>query len=349
MTKTVSGNFFEDFSVGQTLRHATPRTITAGDVALYNGLYGSRFALQSSDEFARSLGLPSAPVDDWLVFHMVFGKSVPDISLNAVANLGYANGIFHQPVFPGDTLSATSSVTGVKLNSNGKTGVVYVDTVGQNQRQEPVLTYSRWVMVHCRDTVTQSIDAIVPNLAASVSCDALIVPRDMHFQRYDHAAAGSSWRWDDYDVGEKIDHRAGVTIEEAEHQLATRLYQNTAKVHFDQHAANDTRFGRRLVYGGHIISMARALSFNGLENAQRILAINGGTHANPSFAGDTIYAYSEILEKAALPNRSDIGALRVRLVAVKNAAADSFPLRDEDGRYAPEVVLDLDVTVAVPR
>src|ERR671923_714341 len=90
MSKTGAGNFFEDFRVGQLIRHATPRTITVGDVALYNGLFGPRFAVQSSDAFARTIGYRRSPVDDLLVFHVVFGKTVPDISLNAVANLGYA-------------------------------------------------------------------------------------------------------------------------------------------------------------------------------------------------------------------------------------------------------------------
>jgi 2-methylfumaryl-CoA hydratase len=93
MTKTNPGNYFEDFRLGQVLRHATPRTITAGDVALYVAFTGSRFSITSSDEVARSSGLPRSQVDPLLVFHMVFGKSVPDISLNAVANLGYADGI----------------------------------------------------------------------------------------------------------------------------------------------------------------------------------------------------------------------------------------------------------------
>src|SRR5205085_9478004 len=101
MVKTGTGNFFEDFRIGQTIRHATPRTLSAGDVALYIALYGARFAVQSSDAFARALGYRSAPVDDLLVFHIVFGKTVPDISLNAVANLGYADCRFLQPVYPG--------------------------------------------------------------------------------------------------------------------------------------------------------------------------------------------------------------------------------------------------------
>src|ERR1700720_1233262 len=126
MAKTSPGNCFEDFRIGQVIRPATPRTVTVGDVALYTGLFGARFAVQSSGAFAAAIGYPRAPIDDLLVFHIVFGKTVPDISLNAVANLGYANCRFLAPVFPGDTLSATSEVIGLKENSSRQSGVVYV-------------------------------------------------------------------------------------------------------------------------------------------------------------------------------------------------------------------------------
>ena len=112
--KTNAGNFFEDFRLGQVIRHATPRTLTAADAALYTALYGSRFAVQSSDAFARAIGYPESPLDDLLVFHVVFGKTVPDVSLNAVANLGYAGMQFLAPVHAGDTLSATSPTVMVR-------------------------------------------------------------------------------------------------------------------------------------------------------------------------------------------------------------------------------------------
>jgi 2-methylfumaryl-CoA hydratase len=147
VSKTNAGNFFEDFQIGQVIKHATPRTITSGDQALYTALYGSRFAVQSSDAFARALGYAHAPVDDLLTFHVVFGKTVPDISLNAVANLGYAGGRFLAPVYPGDTLSTVSEVIGKKENSNGKTGVVYVRSTGYSDDGTEVLDYVRWVMV----------------------------------------------------------------------------------------------------------------------------------------------------------------------------------------------------------
>jgi 2-methylfumaryl-CoA hydratase len=344
--KTFEGNYFEDFSVGQVLTHATPRTVTLGDVALYTALYGPRFAINSSDEFARALGLPQAPVDDFLAFHLVFGKTVADISLNAVANLGYANGIFGVPVYPGDTLRSTSTVTGLKQNSNGRTGVVYVNSVGTNQHGQVVLDYTRWVMVNKRDEASPAPETVLPTLPSAVPLEALQVP-ELIMAGYDTTLAGAAFRWGDYAVGEKIDHVDGMTIEEAEHQLATRLYQNTAKVHFDQYAADRGRTKRRLIYGGHIISLARALSFNGLANAFTVLAVNGGTHSNPTFAGDTIYAWSEVLDKLELATPG-LGALRLRLVATKNRPAAEFPYR-VDGKYDDAVVLDLDYTVAVPR
>jgi len=343
-TKTNPGNYFEDFVVGQVFEHATPRTITSGDIALYMGLYGPRFAVQSSDEFARGAGYPCSPVDDLLVFHTVFGKTVPDISLNAIANLGYAECRFRAPVYPSDTLTSASEVIGVRENSNRASGVVYVRTRGRNQHGETVLEYVRWVMVRKRDNTAPPPAPVVPKLAERVDPATLgeALPK-VGMRGYDLKLAGSPHRWGDYAVGEKIDHADGVTLEEAEHQIATRLYQNTAKVHFNQHEQVQGQFKRRLVYGGVVISLARALSFNGLANAFHIAAINGGRHVAPCFAGDTIYAWSEILETAEIPARSDIGALRTRLVAVKNRACSDFPLRTAKGEYDDGVLLDLDL------
>jgi 2-methylfumaryl-CoA hydratase len=346
--KTNPGNFFEDFRLGQRLRHATLRTVTEGDVALYTALYGSRFAVHSSAAFAASLGFPRAPVDDLLVFNLVFGKTVPDISLNAIANLGYAAGRFGAPVYCGDTVSTTSTVIGLKQNKDGQTGVVYVRSVGVNQRDEMVLDYCRWAMVRKRDLSAPAPAPVVPDLPEAVEPTRLTVPACLQTGGYDPELAGSPHLWDDYEVGEKMDHQDGMTVEEAEHMMATRLYQNTARVHFNQHAEKGGRFGRRVVYGGHIISLARSLSFNGLANAIRVAAINGGRHVAPTFAGDTIYAWSEVLDKVPLPGRSDLGALRLRTVATKDRACAGFPYKGADGKYDPAVVLDLDYAVLMP-
>ena len=346
MMRSFTGNFFEDFKVGQQIVHATPRTLTDGDVALYTSLYGSRFAVQSADAFAETVGYAMAPIDDMLVFHIVFGKTVADISLNAVANLGYAECNFLRPVYPGDTLSARTEVIGLKENSNGKTGVVYVRSRGLNQRGEEVLAFVRWVMVRKRDEATPPPEASVPALQsiATVVASCPAIKQD----KWNKALSGSPYMFDDYQPGEKIDHVDGMTVEEAEHQMATRLYQNTAKVHFNQFEESKGRFGRRLIYGGHVISLARALSFNGLANAFAIAGINGGRHVAPLFAGGTVHAWSEIVDKSDLPGRSDVGALRIVTRATKDLPCKDHPVAEATAD-APGVILELDYWALMPR
>ncbi len=340
--KTNLGKFFEDYTVGETLHHGVPRTLRGGEKALYHALYPARHAIYSSEEFARSCGLAD-PFDDMITFHTVFGKTVPDVSLNAVANLGYAEGRWLKPVYPGDTITASSEVIGVKQNSNGKTGVVWVRTTGQNGKGDAVLEYVRWVMVRKRDADAPVPETVIPDLAPALTPDQLVIPKGLSFADYDFALAGEPHRLGDYTIGETIDHVDRVTVEEAEHMMATRLWQNTAKVHFDATNRDD---GKRLIYGGHVISMARALSFNGLANAQMIVGLNGGSHTSPLFAGDTICGWSEVLDKAET-TAPGVGAIRLRLVAHKPEAAP-FTLKTDNGKYAPGVLLDLDYWALMP-
>src|SRR5690242_20025880 len=219
MSKTDPGRCFEDFRVGETLAHATPRTVNEADAALYLALTGTRFAVNSADTFAQRIGYPRAPLDDFLAFHIVFGKTVPDVSINAVANLGYAAGIFGAPLYPGDTVTARSEVLGLRENSNRQTGTVYVRTSGVNQRGQSIVDYVRWVMVRKRDQASPAPEPSVPSLPEAVTSDALVVLESLDFGNYDRARAGAHHGWDDYAVGERIDHVDGTSIEEAEHAM----------------------------------------------------------------------------------------------------------------------------------
>lgn len=347
------GRYFEDFRLGETIVHASPRTVTEGDAALYIALTGSRHIVHCARPVAHSLGLEDKTIDDLLAFHIAFGKSVPDISVNAVANLGYAEIKFRQPVYAGDTLSTETEVIGLKQNSSGKNGIVYVRSTSFNQNRKPVLSWVRWVMVHKRELSAPAPETVIPELDKAVAVDDLIISEQLDARDFDTAVTGSGRLWEDFDVGERLNHPAGMTVDDSDHTLATKLYQNNAKLHFDDLAMQDTAFGRRLMYGGHVISICRALSYDGLENALFIAAINAGTHANPSFGGDTFYSWSEVLEKWPLPGRQDLGALRLRMVGLKNQSADSLASThvDIDGKrqYHPNVVLDLDYTVLMPR
>jgi 2-methylfumaryl-CoA hydratase len=292
MRKVSTGRHFEDFGIGQHIVHALPRTLHGGDISMYMALTGEKPPLASSTELARSLGFTRELVPDMLVFHVVFGKSVPDISHNATANMGYADVRFLRPVYPGDTLIAESEVIGLREVSSGEAGIVYVRTRGTNQKGQEVLSFVRWVMVPKRDREQAKGVNDVPQLPAVVAPDRLPVPDTLNLQRFPDLAwaFGSAARWDDYEPGERLDHPDAMTIEEADHVGATRLYHNTAQVHFDAYGAKTSKFGRRIVYGGHVISVAMGLAQNGLNTALRIAAWNGAVGCSPRKCASLITA-----------------------------------------------------------
>ena len=128
---------------------------------------------------------------------------------------------------------------GLKENSSRKTGVVYVRSTGFKQDGTKVLDYVRWVMVRKRDEAAAAPGDLVPELPKAVDPATLggACPQ-IALRAYDFALAGSAASL------RRLCRSArrstivdGMTVEEAEHQMATRLYQNTARVHFNQFAA----------------------------------------------------------------------------------------------------------------
>jgi 2-methylfumaryl-CoA hydratase len=347
--ETPKGNYYEDFFLGQVFIHGVPRTISESDASLYLGLTGSRFALHCANPIAKSCGFDKSPIDNLLVFHIAFGKTVNDISLNAVANLGYAEVEFTRSCYAGDTLFVSSEVIGLKENSNGKNGVVYVRSKAFDQNQQLVVSWIRWVMINKRTASAPSTSPIIPEFKSQLSPAQLSLPTNASFSTWEDNWSDNQAKFNDIEVGNSIFHRDGITINDSDHSLATRMYQNNARVHFDQHLMNSSHHGKRLVYGGHIISLCRALSYNGLSNALWVSAINAGTHANPCFAGDTIYCQSEILDKQPIPNRQDVGLVRVRMLGIKNNTPENmdvlYQVENQRVSYHQDLVLDIDFWV----
>jgi len=349
--KNNQGHFFEDFEVGQTLVHGVPRTITESDATLYLALTGSRFALHCAKTVANNVGFNSTPIDNFLVFHIAFGKTVNDISLNAVANLGYAEVIFHHPSYVGDTISVFSRIIGLKENSSGKTGIVYVHSTATNQQNKTVLDWKRWVMVKKNNLNAPAAEQSVPKLMTRADKQKQKLPNKIDFSKWQDSDSDFQVRFDDLNIGDTFSHGGGMTINDSDHSLATRLYQNNARVHFDQTMMDNTPNGKRLVYGGHIISLCRALSYSGLGNAVWLSSINAGTHCNPSFAGDTIYCQSKILDKSNIEGRKDVGLIRVQMIGTKNNSAieinSILEHKNKQKKYPDDTVLDLDYSVLV--
>ncbi|MDM0015342.1 MaoC family dehydratase [Variovorax sp. J22P168] len=349
MSKQRSGNFFEDFHLGQRFAHATPRTLGLADQSLYIALTGSRACLHSADTTAQALGFARRPIEDLLVFNTAFGKTVPDISLNAVANLGYAELRFLEPVFDGDTLGVESEVIGLKENANRRSGVVYVRSSARNQHGREVLGWVRWVMVHKRDAAAACGEPVLPSLAAHVAPDALALQVFGEQVASAPRVTGCSDQYEDYAVGERIDHPAAMTLNDSDHSLATRLYQNTAKAHFDAATMARSPMQRRLVYGGHVMSICKALAYDGFENLLSILAIHGGRHVAPTFAGDTLRCATQVVECLDFEG-APVGALRLRMVGAKNVeATEQIRFTAPSEPPDPHTVLDLDLTVALPK
>lgn len=338
------GNFFEDFELGQELACPTPRTVTSGDISAYIALTGDRTPVYCG---------PSGHVHPLVVFHTVFGQTVRYISLNARANLGYAAIRWRAPVQIGDTLKMDIKIVGLRENSNGQTGIVYVENTATNQRGEVVMTFWRWVMIKKRDvtTPTQWMDApVTPELPSQVQASELFAN---HAVIPSHRETVSDLRFNDYKVGERVLHYDGQTLNHSDHMSFTRLFQNSAKVHFDAQLTG----GKPLIYGGVPISIGYAMALNGFDNRLGIAAINSGAHTGPVHSGDTLYAFTDVRETVAIDEK--VGALRLRMVVLKNLDPASFENPEAFQIEAPDakgrmrhheaVILDLDYWELVAR
>lgn len=333
------GNFFEDFALEQELDCPVPRTVTSGDISTYIALTGDRTPVYCG---------PSGYVHPLVTFHVVFGQTVRQISLNARANLGYAGIRWHDPVKLGDTLKMHLKIVGLKENSSGKTGIVWVENTATNQDGDIVLTFFRWVMIKKKsaEPTEWAEREVIPEMPSQVSPEQLVVSEGAIPTVRE---TGGCWGFEDYTVGERILHYDGMAVNHSDHMSFTRLFQNSSKVHFDAKMMD----GKPLIYGGVPISLGYAMSFNGLENRVGICGINAGSHTAPLFSGDTVYAFTDVLETVDI-GHAKVGAVRLRLVCLKNmdpAKLDdpsAFELKvdhpKKPGRktYNDGVILDLD-------
>lgn len=145
------GRYLEDFEVGATYRHHWGRTISEGEALLFTTWTQNANPLYFNKVYARAHGHPTTPVNPLLVVNVVFGLSVEDLSEQALAHLGYWKMRFPRPVYPGETLTAESTVLDTRASeSRGDRGVVHVRTVGTNERGEVVVEYERKILVKRR-------------------------------------------------------------------------------------------------------------------------------------------------------------------------------------------------------
>lgn len=142
------GPRFEDFEVGETLRHAPGKTITESDNNLFSLITMNHHPVHIDQAYAEGEQHGKILVVGTLVFSLVVGLTVRDISAGAIANLSY-EGIKHDaPVFIGDTLYAETTILEKRASkSKNDRGLVKVETRGLNQKGETVITFKRQILV----------------------------------------------------------------------------------------------------------------------------------------------------------------------------------------------------------
>src|SRR5207249_3473765 len=146
------GRAFEDFHEGQVFPHHWGRTLTAGDNALFTTATLAFNPLYLNAEYARAHGHPDVVVNPMLVLCTVLGLSVEDLSEGGGPFLGVDACTFHAPVYPGDTITARSTVVDKRTSESRKaTGIVTWHTEARNQRGELVVDFRRTNLVAFRD------------------------------------------------------------------------------------------------------------------------------------------------------------------------------------------------------
>ncbi len=316
--KKPKGNFLEDFHAGQVFRHKVGKTVTEGLFNAFSAYDMTTNPLHKNRRYAERYGFRGLVVPPGLVMNIVFSQSVEDISENARANLEYINMRFGVPVHIGDTIEVASIILGIKPSSREPDrGVVHVQTTGRNQRDEVVLTYERKVQVWKRDVTAPVREASLAE-APAVACE-LSLPAYDSSRRYGELAHLTSpdTYFEDFTPGDLIEHSRGRVVT-AEHVALTAMLDNTSQVHCNQHMIDQQpeRFlgGQLIVYGGIPFNLCLGLSCPDVaDNALADLLYPSGRHTAPLFAGDTVFAATEIRAKRDYPGRADLGVVATTL------------------------------------
>jgi len=145
------GNYFEDFKIGEIIFHSTSKTIFESDNNLFSLLTMNHHPLHTNIEYAKKEHYGKIVVVGTLVFSLIVGISVPDISWKAIANLEYENIKHLAPVFINDTLYARTQILNcTSSKSNPCQGILYVETIGYNQNNQDVIIFRRKVLIKKR-------------------------------------------------------------------------------------------------------------------------------------------------------------------------------------------------------
>jgi 2-methylfumaryl-CoA hydratase len=320
------GHYLEDFRPGQRLRHKGGKTVTEGLFALFTDFAMTANPLAKNARYARAYGFQGLVVPPGLVMGIVFSQSVEDISENARANLEYIDMRFGVPVHVGDTLEAETLVLSVRGSSRERDrGVVHVQTTGRNQDGVVVLTYQRKVQVWKRDADAKVADGEVAPADIPVTLEIPPFDASRGYRDLAHLSSPDTYL-EDFEAGDVYEHtRARVVT--TDHIMLTGVLDNTSQVHCNQWMIDQEpeRYlgGQLIVWGGIPFMLCLGISSADVgDNALADIRYRTGRHTAPIFAGDTVFASTEIKGAGEFPGRPDLGVLDTVLRGHKFVSRD---------------------------
>lgn len=321
-----TGNFLEDFRAGRVFRHKRGKTITEGLFNAFTDFTMTTNPLSKNRRYAEAFGFRGLVVPPGLVMNVAFSQTVEDVSENARANLEYIAMRFGAIVYIGDTIEVETTVLGVKPSSKDPDrGIVHVRSTGRNQHGRVVITFERKVQVWKSDlaATVDDAEAAAPAVECELELPAYDPKRD--YRSLAHLTSPEGY-FEDLTPGDLIEHSRGRTIT-SEHIALTAQLDNTSQVHCNQFMIdeNPSRYigGQLIVYGGIPFDVCLGLSCPDVgENALGDVVYRSGRHTAPVFAGDTIFAATEIRAKRDFPGRADLGVVDAVLRGHKFARRD---------------------------
>lgn len=313
-----TGNFLEDFRAGRVFRHRRGKTVTEGLFNAFTDFTMTTNPLAKNARYAKAYGFRGLVVPPGLVMNVAFSQTVEDVSENARANLEYVDMRFGVPVYVGDTIEVETTIIGVKPSSKDPDrGVVHVQSTARNQHAEVVITFQRKVQVWKQDPAA-AVEETELERVPEVACELTLPPYDAarDYRSLAHLSAADGY-FEDLGVGDVIEHSRGRTIT-SEHIALTAQLDNTSQVHCNQFLIdqNPAKYigGQLIVYGGIPFDVCLGLASPDVgENSLGDLRYATGRHTGPVFAGDTLFAATEIRAKSDFPGRPDLGVVATTL------------------------------------
>jgi acyl dehydratase len=296
-------------------------TLGSGHAALHEAVFGDRLRLPLDAQLTREVtGREELLANPSLVCNVAIGQTTGP-SGRVMGNLFYRGLVLQRPVFLGDTLRTTTTITALRQNrpkpGRAATGMAVFEVHVENQRGETVLRFWRCPMLPCRDAAAETGHAD--------SFDSIPSELDMGQVR---AAAPADWRLDTFRERLAGNHFAEVpegakfTIEGRDTVTCapemTRMTLNIARAHTDAAASP---YGKRLVYGGHTITLAAAQITRALPNLVTIVAWRSCDHTAPVFEGDVLRTEFDLEAKHPLEGGGGLVDIHALVYAERGAEA----------------------------